>query len=455
MSIELESKKPPLLNLLSFNRNYWLLLLINALDRVAWWMIIIQLPIYISQKGIPGGLGWEQSTKAVIYFLWVVMQNFSPIFLGTLADKYGRKRSLLLSAVLIASSYYLLSQATDVVSFTAVILMLSVGYGLFRPALLGFLSDESAGENSTLGWGMYYWAANSAVFFVGTPVMMELKSLSWEWIFIGSSLFVLANTIVIMLLKDTRRYTASNESKNLLYGLALLKEKKNLVLVFSMAAFFLIYMLTYEFLPNFIYDWGRTGDLIVFFDVDEKFIQLTHLGLTVTYEWFYYLNSGITLIFLPFISYLLIGNKSVTTLITGMYIVLFGFALATLNDKGILIAGGFFIYTFGEMITNMKYSEHLGHLSESTNRSAVMALLSLSMLIGYSAGSVYSGMFFSGLAERATILEAGYNINYAELWEATAPYKFWIPVIAAGALGISGLYSYRKMVRNSGIRTGI
>nr|HPI21255.1 MFS transporter [Candidatus Kapabacteria bacterium] len=67
---------------------------------LAYWALLIQLPIYIAQKDMAGGLQWEQTTKGIIFFWWAIVQNLVPIFAGGFADRYGRKNFLLVSIVL-------------------------------------------------------------------------------------------------------------------------------------------------------------------------------------------------------------------------------------------------------------------------------------------------------------------------------------------------------------------
>ncbi len=44
------------------------------LVRTAWFILIIQIPIFIAQKG-EDGLGFSQSDKGIIYLYWVLLQN--------------------------------------------------------------------------------------------------------------------------------------------------------------------------------------------------------------------------------------------------------------------------------------------------------------------------------------------------------------------------------------------
>ncbi|MGA2296785.1 MAG: MFS transporter, partial [FCB group bacterium] len=116
---------------------FWLLNLLQMLEKLAYWCVLLQMPIYIAQKDIPGGLHWEQMSKGIIFFWWALVQNIVPIFSGGFADKYGRKKVMMLAFIIIAIGYLLLGTQKDYNIFLCGTIILGFGSGLFKPALQG------------------------------------------------------------------------------------------------------------------------------------------------------------------------------------------------------------------------------------------------------------------------------------------------------------------------------
>ncbi|MBE2190064.1 MAG: hypothetical protein IAE98_11400, partial [Candidatus Kapabacteria bacterium] len=67
----------------SFSKEFWLLNLIQMIERLAYSSLVLQMAIYISQKDITGGLHWEHTTKGMIFFVWALVQNLIPCLLYT------------------------------------------------------------------------------------------------------------------------------------------------------------------------------------------------------------------------------------------------------------------------------------------------------------------------------------------------------------------------------------
>ena len=59
----------------SFSKEFWLLNLIQMIERLAYSALVLQMAVYISQKDIVGGLHWEHTTKGLIFFVWALVQN--------------------------------------------------------------------------------------------------------------------------------------------------------------------------------------------------------------------------------------------------------------------------------------------------------------------------------------------------------------------------------------------
>ncbi|HPP39090.1 MAG TPA: MFS transporter, partial [Candidatus Kapabacteria bacterium] len=112
------------------------------IERLAYWITIIQIPIYIAQKDVPGGLHFAQTTKGLIFFWWALVQNLTPVFWGAVSDKIGQKRSLYISSIIIIIGYCFLATQREFFPFLLGTLVLGFGLGSYKPAIQGWIAKE-------------------------------------------------------------------------------------------------------------------------------------------------------------------------------------------------------------------------------------------------------------------------------------------------------------------------
>ena len=62
----------------SFSGQFWVLNILQMIEKLAYWIVLLQMPVYIAQKNAEGGLLWGQETKGIIFFWWAAVQNLSP-----------------------------------------------------------------------------------------------------------------------------------------------------------------------------------------------------------------------------------------------------------------------------------------------------------------------------------------------------------------------------------------
>ena len=97
-----------------FGRDYWVLNSIEMWERLAFYNVRVMAPIYIMQADNPGGLHLTAADKGTIYAWWAVFQSLLPIVTGGYADRFGYKRTLSFSLVLMMTGYLLIAVLRDV-----------------------------------------------------------------------------------------------------------------------------------------------------------------------------------------------------------------------------------------------------------------------------------------------------------------------------------------------------
>lgn len=462
--------KYTLKNIKSFTNQYWYINLVQFFEKAAWWIVIIHIPLYIAQKDSPGGLHWEQTTKGIIYFWWILVQNLTPIFFGYIADKIGQKRTLIAGNLLVTISYILLPFAREFWLFMLLIVGVGIGSALIKPSTLGVLSNQLSKKNEAIGWSLYILLLNVAVFTI-TPLGKYLHSVSWLAIFWGAAAIMLLQLIAILFIENKPKPIESklikHQLKELFDGIL---QKRVLFFILPISGFTMLYMQFYETLPHFIYDWSDTSELVNYLSLGSNMTMNTDLGKMLSFQYLYMINPLLTTIFILIIANQFKNSNKLSITIIGITLVSIGWMITGYSMNGFVLISGIIIYSFGEMSTNPKLTEYMGQISPKDSKSTYMGYLSLSYLIGYSIGALFGGYMYqhygekAGLAARYFFEQYGVEVsNKSEafsklvnatglssrnlthlLWDTYQPWTTWLPFFIIGLISVIALIYYKN-----------
>ena len=68
--------------LTSMSRPFWMVNIMEILERLAYYGVRVVIPIYIAQADEIGGLHFSQSDKGIIFLWWAIFQSLTPMFSG-------------------------------------------------------------------------------------------------------------------------------------------------------------------------------------------------------------------------------------------------------------------------------------------------------------------------------------------------------------------------------------
>lgn len=451
------------------NNQVKILLFIQFFMQAALWIAIIELPIYLSQDDVAGSMMWSHTQKGFVFFVWVFFQNITAIFYGTFADRYGIKKSLFLSQTLMIIGYISIAFAGEYYLFLLSVSLLGIGSGIFKPSLEGCLSFYSKNNNSHKIWSNFILFINISV-ICSTILLVYLEKISYQVTFIASAVILLLNFPLIYLLKEKIQFGDVLNKTGVLDSLKLaVSDKKMMNLVFIMAGFTIIYINFYEMLPNYIFDWIDTSDLVVAFALPEFMTTKTEGGIMLSYQMIYFLNPILVILFVKILSNYSHRFNNVSALTTGLILVCFGCFLGGLTQISFILILAITIYTIGEMIVRPKFQEIISEMSPVNKESQYISFLHLSYAIGYMSGALSGGFIYDNFGEKAHLaqkaLQAEFGVNvesktamlelsqklgmtFSEtttyLFNNYNPFYSWLPFIFILSISIISLVFYNK-----------
>ena len=481
----------------TFSNQFWLINTIQTIERLAYWIVLLQMPVYIAQKDLQGGLGWEQSIKGIIFFWWALVQNISPVLTGGLADRFGRKKIMCITSILIILGFLLLSETKSFYPFLFSTMLLGLGMGVFKPALQGEVSKhiseisnktiqhnastnlKSATSMSTLGWGLYVTFVNIA-YFLGPTFSVTLKNFGWEYVFYGSAVVQSVNLILLLFLKSEVSNQADKKENKTLYSIfcevksVLLSTFRNLfrkeiiLFVVLITGFTMNHMQFYETLPNFVSDWTDTSSIAKF--VPSFMHKETGRGTMISFEWIFNINSTMLLLFVALSSYLTRNKNLLRMCGSGVLLVALGLFLAGRTMDGGLLICGIFMLALGEILIVPRISEYFSLIADEKNRSQYLGYANLAWAFGLSGGGIVGGFLYQHLGEKSSFaikyLETNFGMTGVEhsqsigilcskmgisevaatelLWHTYNPYYFWFPFLIFGLVCVIGLFAWSR-----------
>jgi len=176
---------------------------------------------------------------------------FAGFFLGYLADKLGRKRTIILGLVLFALNSYLFAVGSSFTFFLILLGISGAAIGIFKTgalALIGDISTSTTEHTATMNTVEGFFAVGA---IIGPAIVARLllAGTSWKW------LYVIAGSICVLLIVTASflkypQTTATSESVDLRRTLRMMKNPY--ALGFSAAIFF------YVAVESAIYVWMPT-----------------------------------------------------------------------------------------------------------------------------------------------------------------------------------------------------
>jgi FHS family L-fucose permease-like MFS transporter len=177
---------------------------------------------------------------------------FAGIFLGYLADKLGRKKTIVIGLVLFALNSYLFAVGKSFSFFVVLLTISGIAIGIFKTgalALIGDISRSTTEHTSTMNTVEGFFAVGA---FVGPAVvaLLLVRGTSWKWLYLIAATICVALIVTAWFVKYPHTAKKTDKPIDLKRTLAMMKHPY--ALGFSSAIFL------YVAVESAIYVWMPT-----------------------------------------------------------------------------------------------------------------------------------------------------------------------------------------------------
>ena len=348
--------------------------------------------------------GLSHTAAAAFHYAPMAAIGLSGILLGFLADRIGRKKTIMIGLVLFAIACFLFAMGNTFAFFVGLLVISGTAIGIFKTgalALVGDISKSTTEHTGTMNAVEGFFGVGA---IIGPALVTYLLTIgmSWKYLYVIAGGICVILCVCALLVRYPTTQKASGEPIDLKRTLKMTKNPY--ALGFSLAA--ALYVGTeaaiYVWMPTLLADydgpaiWFATYALTIFFVLRAggRFLGawvLTHFNWTTVMLWFS------AAIFACYLASMIIGiNAAVYLLpISGLFM---SMMYPTINSKG---------------ISCFPKAEH-----------------------GSVAGVI---LFFTAAAAAAGPLFMG---AFSDIMGGEAKYGFYLATVFAGLLFIGMLYNY-------------
>ncbi len=470
-------KESLIVQLGSMKRPFWMVNIMEMLERLAYYGVRVVIPIYIAQADEPGGLHFSQTEKGLIFLWWALFQSLTPMLSGGFADRYGYKKTIAVSVTIKIIGYLLMATQREFFPFLVGACTLALGTAIFKPGVQGTMVQTLTKKNSSVGWGTFYMLVNIGG-FLGPPLAHFLYGISWPAVFYGCAVIVSLNYLMLFTYKDPSAGGDQTADPFRVFWLTIknIFDLKLIVFIVTMSGFWLMFMQLFDMLPNFIVDWVDSSAMVRDLGLPDWMLRMeSPRAPQMAQEWLINANAGFIVIAVIFVSWLVSRMRRVTSIFWGITISSVGLIMAGFTTAGYICLLGILTFSVGEMMSSPKMNEYLGVIAPVGKKGLYMGYANIPQGIGWGIGSVWAGNVYDSMGDKANLAmdylanEYGItdvartaamdklvqvsNMTYQEatnvLWAAYDPYQLWYPFAAVGFLSAIGMYFYGRWVKKT------
>jgi dipeptide/tripeptide permease len=457
-------------------KTFWAANTLELFERWAYYGLFNLLAIYLTNSTITGALGFSQVEKGMIMGIVNAILYFLPIITGSIADKFGYKKVLIIAFVILSSGYYVMGLVTSFAAVFLAFLYVAVGAALFKPIISATIAKTTNESNASLGFGIFYMMINIGG-LIGPFTASYLREISWNYMFLMSSGAILLNLLIVILFFKEPVRVQNTESLAKSLGTVfrnifmVLKDFKFVSFLLIIVGAWTVYWQYFYSLPVFIEQWVDTAPMYnALYSVWPGFAKAigTADGLILT-EKIIAMDAFFIVAFQVMVSYVVMKLKPLSSMTIGILINSLGLVLMVLTRNPFFVLTSIIIFSIGEMTFSPKILEYIGGIAPKDKAALYMGTQFLPIALGNFFGGFISGGVYLNLSDKFEMIKkmfpelSSLNLTNEQLtekailllntdskglnellWNTYHPYMFGAVLLGLGIVTVILLFLYDR-----------
>ena len=414
----------------SFPRNFWTAIIMEFFERGSYYSVMSVLSVYLILSPDSGGLGFSKEQAGSVLGIIPPLLYLLPIISGAIAERYGYRKVLFFAFLCIIAGYMFAGISATYAMILLSLLVLATGAGFFKPVISGTIARSTNENNSSLGFGIYYWSINLGAFLFPLILVPMLKKLSYSYIFYMASIAgIILMLLNIFLYKEPQKRQSDKSLAQVFKDMLLvIKDWKFLLMILIYSGFWILYFQMYGTVLWYVKDYM---DMTPINNVVNSFLSL----FTENPSWRFdvehvtVINAGVIILLQLIVSNLVKNWKALPTMIAGIGLGTAGMFILSLSSNPWVFILGLMTFTLGEMTTHPKFISYIGLIAPSDKKALYLGYSFLYGVIGSSVGGFLGSRLY---------------VKYVD--NMGDPSQLWMIFSCIGAVSIVSLILYNKII---------
>ncbi len=283
----------------------------------------------------------SMTAAGLMHYAPMVAIALAGIFLGFLADKFGRKKTIIIGLALFSVNSYLFLTGNTFAFFLGLLIISGVSIGVFKTAalaLIGDISKSTTEHTSTMNVVEGFFGVGAIIGpFIVTYLLKT--GVAWKWLYVVAGSLCIALIAIAMMVEYPKTKKTTEDPINLKATLSMMKDPY--ALGFSLAAFLYVSVecAIYVWMPTLIAGYNGSAVFIATYALSIFFIlraggRFLGAWLMARFNWALVLSIFSLLIFLCFLGSV-VGGIDFAVILLPLSGLFMSVIYPTINSKGI------------------------------------------------------------------------------------------------------------------------
>jgi dipeptide/tripeptide permease len=398
---------------------FWVANIVEVLERFAYYGIYFGFGIYMTQ------LGYSRDQLGIVQSLFLLFSYSIPLISGTLADRFGFKKVLIVAYLAYLPAILLLMLTKSFSGIALTMLSIGLAAGIFKPLVAGTIRVTTDTSNKTLGFGIFYAMVNVGGSF-GPIVAGKLRAISWNYAFLAAAIAIAVMLLVTIFFyqeppRELERETLGRKFRDI--GTTLADLKFSVFLLLLGVLFWLPFWSFFNLCALYVDSNLDTARLYLavrsvfgrafadFFSRQADDGTRHILGETIS-------HTGYIIMLLQLVvSRVFERMRPMPSFMIGLVVAAAGLVVIGLAHLGAssLVFLGILLFAVGEMITSPRIQEYITWIAPKEKAGLYMGSNFLAVMIGgFTSGFIYTSLYgrfnAAGAPERVWFVLAGHTL---------------------------------------------